>query len=110
MRSRSGFYRAGYKTALIGKYLNRYGQESKWRLTRSAWAGNYLACDIRNPADWVPAGWDLWYAFTGSRARYYDYAINENGTILSFGHRRGHSTDARRALHRRRSSPSRSFS
>ncbi len=90
--------RAGYKTALIGKYLNRYGQESKWGALL-AWAGNYLdisftGANIGNPADWVPAGWDLWYAFTGSRARYYDYAINENGTILSFGHRRvDYSTD-----------------
>jgi arylsulfatase A-like enzyme len=35
----------------------------------------------------VPSGWDLWYAFTGSRVRYYDYSINENGNILSFGDR-----------------------
>ena len=35
----------------------------------------------------MPAGWDVWYAFTGSRARYYDYEVNDNGTILSFGHR-----------------------
>ncbi|HEX7533427.1 MAG TPA: sulfatase [Methyloceanibacter sp.] len=83
--------KAGYKTALLGKYLNRYGQESKWGALL-AWAGNYLDIALKgpsigNPADWVPAGWDLWYAFTGSRARYYDYEVNENGTILSFGHR-----------------------
>ena len=42
----------------------------------------------------MPPGWDLWYAFTGTRARYFDYAVNENGTILSFGHRaEDYSTD-----------------
>jgi N-acetylglucosamine-6-sulfatase len=82
--------KAGYKTALIGKYLNRYGQQSTlgaWL----AWLGGYLDIDFKgvnigNPRDWVPPGWDLWYAFTGSRVRYYDYEINENGTILTFDH------------------------
>jgi arylsulfatase A-like enzyme len=42
----------------------------------------------------VPPGWDLWYAFTGSRARYYDYAINENDAIRKFGTSPGdYSTD-----------------
>ena len=81
----------GYTTALIGKYLNRYGQQStlgSWL----AWFGKYLHIDFKgaqvgNPADWVPTGWDLWYAFTGSRVRYFDYSINDNGAILDFGHR-----------------------
>jgi len=80
---------AGYRTALIGKYLNRYGQQTTlgaWL----AWIGSYLKIDFKgttigNPRDWVPPGWDLWYAFTGTRVRYYDYSINENGTILNFG-------------------------
>src|SRR6476619_5392994 len=82
---------AGYKTALIGKYLNRYGQQSAYGEWLS-WLGGLINVDFKgttvgNPRDWVPPGWDLWYAFTGTRVRYYDYWINENGTILSFDHR-----------------------
>jgi N-acetylglucosamine-6-sulfatase len=83
--------RAGYKTALLGKYVNRYGQQSNLGALL-AWAGNlvnveFKGATIGNPRDWVPPGWDLWYAFTEWRARYFDYAVNENGTILHFGHR-----------------------
>ena len=61
---------AGYKTALIGKYLNRYGQQSIWGAWL-AWIGNLFGIEFKgetvgNPRDWVPKGWDLWYAFTGS--------------------------------------------
>ncbi|MBK5197338.1 MAG: sulfatase [Methyloceanibacter sp.] len=98
--------RAGYKTALIGKYMNRYGQQSSFGAWL-AWAGNILNIEFKgptigNPRDWVPPGWDLWYAFTGSRVRYFDYQVNENGTILEFGHRPGdYSTDVLkdRAVH-----------
>lgn len=83
--------RAGYKTALLGKYVNRYGQQSSLGALLS-WAGSladveFKGATIGNPRDWVPPGWDLWYAFTQWRARYFDYAVNENGTILQFGHR-----------------------
>lgn len=82
---------AGYTTALFGKYINRYGQQSTWGAWL-AWAGNLINVELKgptigNPRDWVPPGWDLWFAFTGSRARYFDYAVNENGAILDFGHR-----------------------
>jgi N-acetylglucosamine-6-sulfatase len=89
---------AGYKTALIGKYLNRYGQQSAYGAWL-AWLGSWINVDFKgntvgNPRDWVPPGWDLWYAFTGTRVRYYDYWINENGKILSFDHRQSdYSTD-----------------
>ena len=51
---------AGYRTGLFGKYLN-----------------NYLGSG-------VPSGWDDWFAFRPSAA-YYDYYINDNGTIKHFG-------------------------
>jgi len=94
--------KAGYKTALIGKYINRYGQESTFGSLLS-WAGSYLnigftSPTIGNPEDWVPPGWDLWYAFTGTRARYYDYDINENDKIKTFGSSAGdYSTDVLKA-------------
>src|SRR4029077_5407727 len=81
---------AGYETALIGKYINRYGKESTVGAWLS-WAGRYLNIDFSGPnagtpREWVPPGWTLWYAFTGySRVKYYDYSINENGRIRNFG-------------------------
>jgi N-acetylglucosamine-6-sulfatase len=82
---------AGYKTALFGKYLNRYGQQSTYGAWL-AWLGSLINVEFKgttigNPCGWVPPGWDLWYAFTGTRVRYYDYSINENGKILDFDHR-----------------------
>src|SRR5215208_5691567 len=47
----------GYRTALIGKYLNGYGADDPTH---------------------VPPGWDEWYAKPG-RFEYYDYELNENG-------------------------------
>jgi N-acetylglucosamine-6-sulfatase len=89
---------AGYDTALVGKYINRYGQQDTVGALL-AWAGDTFGFDVKgpkigNPRDWVPPGWDLWYAFTGSRVRYFDYEINENGAILNFGSSPGdYSTD-----------------
>jgi N-acetylglucosamine-6-sulfatase len=80
---------AGYKTALIGKYMNRYGQQSVYGAWL-AWFGSLIGVEFKgvtigNPRDWVPPGWSLWYAFTGTRARYYDYTINDNGEMIDFG-------------------------
>ena len=50
---------AGYRTGLFGKYLNGH-------------AGTY-----------VPPGWDKWFANFGFE--YFDYDINDNGTIRHFG-------------------------
>jgi N-acetylglucosamine-6-sulfatase len=71
--------RAGYRTAMVGKYLNHYyGHEG-------------LA-----PAP----GWQTWFAQT-NREQYYDYAMSEDGAERHFGSaRRDYSTDVftRRAI------------
>ncbi len=61
-------HNAGYKTSLLGKYLNVY--------------------PIGAGRDHVPAGWDDWRAFLyqkGDADFYYNYAMNENGTYKEYG-------------------------
>ena len=53
----------GYRTALIGKYLNHYPGDDPTH---------------------VPPGWDEWYAKIG-QFEYYDYELNENGQVVSYG-------------------------
>lgn len=53
----------GYHTGFFGKYLNGYRQ--------AALSGH------------VPAGWDRWVAFV--QAGYYDYRLNVDGVVRSFG-------------------------
>jgi N-acetylglucosamine-6-sulfatase len=55
--------RAGYHTGEVGKYLNGYG--------------------LKNPT-LVPPGWDEWEAVAGG-VDYYDYTLNENGSLVDFG-------------------------
>jgi arylsulfatase A-like enzyme len=57
---------AGYRTGLVGKYLNDYDEL---------------------PAGYVPPGWDEWFAIAqpGPQIRYYDYELNENGKIVEYG-------------------------
>jgi arylsulfatase A-like enzyme len=62
---------AGYRTALIGKYLNQYPSAS----------------DL----SYIPPGWDEWYAwwpakFRGvERDRYTEFNLNENGRNTRYG-------------------------
>jgi N-acetylglucosamine-6-sulfatase len=71
---------AGYRTAFMGKYLNGYGG----------------GAEVGAPPSWVPPGWDYWFAFTGPPT-YYDYKMNENGTLVSFDHEESdYSTDVLR--------------
>jgi arylsulfatase A-like enzyme len=56
---------SGYRTALVGKYLNGYGLE-----------------DPEN----IPPGWTEWHALADpTTERYYDYELNENGAIHHYG-------------------------
>jgi N-acetylglucosamine-6-sulfatase len=57
--------RAGYYTALVGKYLNGYGQ--------------------RDPRQ-VPPGWSEWFADTEATSySYFDYTINHDGSLVHVG-------------------------
>jgi N-acetylglucosamine-6-sulfatase len=57
---------AGYRTGLVGKYLNDYGEL---------------------PEGYVPPGWDEWFAVAdpAPQIRYHDFRLNENGEIVSYG-------------------------
>jgi arylsulfatase A-like enzyme len=58
---------AGYRTALIGKYLNGYPNEETGR--------NY-----------VPPGWSHWFSANGGTPyNQFNYRVNANGRTLSFG-------------------------
>lgn len=60
---------AGYRTGLIGKYMNDYHPETGY----------------------VPPGWDEWYAYSDG---YYNYVLNENGKPVRYGDREAdYSTD-----------------
>jgi N-acetylglucosamine-6-sulfatase len=80
--------KAGYQTALLGKYVNGYGKGKAPRLSSvSYWAnavGGWFGMGTPDKRLWVPPGSDLWYAFT--KAKYFDYEINENGKLIDFGH------------------------
>ena len=54
--------RAGYYTAMIGKYLNGYSNDPL-----------------------VPPGWSEWQAAAPDTQRVYDYTLNENGTLVHYG-------------------------
>jgi arylsulfatase A-like enzyme len=67
---------AGYRTTLIGKYLN--GIESDQYSAEFGFA----------PQEHIPSGWSEWNAFVGRLNLYYtgyNYQINENGVIVSYG-------------------------
>ena len=64
---------AGYNTARVGKYLVGYPDGSTY----------------------VPPGWDEWYSTYDGFPSYFNYRMNENGTVVQYGSRRG-------GLHHRR--------
>lgn len=54
---------AGYRTCLVGKYLNNY--------------------DKVLPAGSVPDGWDVWRG--RMRSHYFDYTLSEDGAVVAYG-------------------------
>jgi arylsulfatase A-like enzyme len=59
---------AGYRTALVGKYLNQFGHD-----------------------DPVPVGWDEWYST--STTDYFDFKLNENGATVRYRGEAQYGTD-----------------
>lgn len=55
---------AGYRTGLVGKYLNKYFLD-----------------------DPIPPGWDVWRAARNAGTGAYNYALRHNDRIVSHGHR-----------------------
>jgi arylsulfatase A-like enzyme len=56
---------AGYRTGLVGKYLNDYTLD-----------GHHV----------IPPGWDDWQAIDSvPEEKYYDYSLNENGRLVHYG-------------------------
>ncbi len=64
--------RAGYRTALMGKYLNGY------------LSGPGAPADVA--PSYVPPGWSEWAVGGQSPYREFDYTLNENGTLHQYGH------------------------
>ncbi|MEV6305544.1 sulfatase [Actinoplanes sp. NPDC051861] len=62
--------KAGYRTAFLGKYLNEYVPR------KTIVAGK----------PYVPPGWTEWYA-GGNDYTNYNYTLNENGVLRSYGSR-----------------------
>ncbi len=64
---------AGYRTGLVGKYLNGYGRDS----------------DPNTPLDdatYVPPGWDDWQSIIHQQVfKLYDYTLNDNGVLMGYG-------------------------
>jgi arylsulfatase A-like enzyme len=60
---------AGYRTSYIGKFLNEYAEPDEYGTL---------------PTD-VPKGWDDWHVFAPSKAEYFNYTLNQNGTLAQFG-------------------------
>lgn len=65
---------AGYRTVLVGKYMNHYDDAS---------------------SGYVPPGWDGWHAFREENGKYYDYDLmDQSGNVKHFGSKpRDYSTD-----------------
>ena len=59
---------AGYQTSYIGKFENGYAEPDEYGTT---------------PTD-VPRGWNDWHVLAPSRAQYFNYTLNQNGTLRQY--------------------------
>ena len=59
---------AGYRTSYVGKYENGYAEPDEYGTV---------------PSD-VPRGWDDWHVLAPSRAQYFNYTLNQNGTLRQY--------------------------
>ena len=59
---------AGYRTSYVGKYENGYAEPDEYGTV---------------PTD-VPRGWDDWHVLAPSRAQYFNYTLNQNGTLRQY--------------------------
>lgn len=65
--------RAGYRTGMVGKYLNGYGLDDG-------------ISERRSDAKERPPGWNEWVALTDDTdQRRYRYKLNQNGKIFKYG-------------------------
>ena len=61
---------AGYRTGLIGKYINHY--------------------PLQRERGYVPPGWDVWHGYfdwisMAENRAYYQFEMNENGRVVRYG-------------------------
>jgi N-acetylglucosamine-6-sulfatase len=59
---------AGYQTSYIGKFENGYAEPDPYGTT---------------PTD-VPKGWNDWHVLAPSRAQYFNYTLNQNGSLRQY--------------------------
>src|SRR5262245_57788145 len=72
----ASLHSGGYRTRMVGKYLNYYG------ISDINHDGTVNLAD----AVYIPPGWDHWQALIDpSTYLMYKYAINDNGTIVRYG-------------------------
>jgi N-acetylglucosamine-6-sulfatase len=62
----TALHAAGYRTGLLGKYLNQY---------------------VNTEASYIPPGWDRWFAFTTNKGNgdYFNYNVSDQGVLTSYG-------------------------
>jgi arylsulfatase A-like enzyme len=63
---------AGYFTGRIGKYLVGYNEPNQ-------------PPGAPDNSTYIPPGWDQWFSTYGGAPGYYNYGVNDNGTVIQFG-------------------------